>query len=70
MITLLKYLKQINFIEAYPDNYENILVTLCQKIVPLIGLCNTETVQTPIESLTIMASKDRKCAEKMGALVL
>ena len=68
--TVLAYLRQIRLVESYPDNYQNILQTLCTRIVPLISNCNAETVQAPVDSLTIMARTGRQCAQLMGPLVL
>ena len=70
LITVLAYLRQIRLMETYPDNYASILQTLCNKVVELIDSCNSETVQTPVDSLIILARTDRSCAQLMGPLVL
>lgn len=70
LITVLAYLKQIKLVEAYPNNFTQIIGTLTDKIIQLIPQCNTETIGECIDSLTILARTNKQCAQEMGPKVL
>lgn len=63
LFTVLAYLRQIKLAVTYPDNYLQIVSTLIEKIMGIIGQCNAETVGVPIESLNILARADKQCAQ-------